>query len=257
MGNKNAYYFSHDYDPTGDPKMAALIGDYGAIGYGIFWRIVEMLHSDKDHRLPLKKYLYQAIAKQLLDTVKQKLVIDDLPQFVEMLIKDCIETYELFFLDGAMFSSQRVFRHFEKKKTISDLRSENGRKGAIAKQNKNLPFAEKQNEAKEIKGKESIILNNKGGFQCFNAEKFILDNSINFDKICIATMRGSDEVKRELHNYHLWLAKNEKYPTSEGAVLAGIESWILNSKNFKAKYNGQPTEAISNGMPHNLKKLNG
>lgn len=68
---KETYYFSHDYDPTGDPKMQAMIGNYGGMGYGIFWRIVEMLHADDNHRLPLKKYIFQAIAKQMQANAEQ------------------------------------------------------------------------------------------------------------------------------------------------------------------------------------------
>ena len=61
---KESYYFPHDYEPTGDPKIQALIGEYGATGYGIFWRVVEMLHSNAEHKLPFKNYIFLAIAKQ-------------------------------------------------------------------------------------------------------------------------------------------------------------------------------------------------
>jgi len=247
--SKQTYYFSHDFDPTGDPKMSAMIGEYGAVGYGIFWRIVEMLHADKDHSLPLKKYIYQAIAKQLLNSAKQNLVIDDLPQYVETFIKDCIEDYELFALQGDRFSSDRVFRHFEKKLKISELRSEIGKKGAIAKQNKILPESKKQNQAKEKKVKESInnIYNSNSDFVCYDSESFLLENQQAFEKICIATGKNSDEVKKELHAYHLWMEKNENYPTGKKAVLAGIESWILRSNDFKNKYNGQSVNGSKQG----------
>ena len=52
--SKETFYFPHDYDPTGDPKMQALLGEFGGCGYGVFWRIIEMLHSDSSHKLPLK-----------------------------------------------------------------------------------------------------------------------------------------------------------------------------------------------------------
>lgn len=254
---KDTYYFSHDYDPTGDPKMAAMIGEYGAIGYGIFWRIVEMLHSDKDHKLPIKKYIFQAIAKQLLNTCKQNLLIEDLPQYVESFINECINTYELFVINDGSFSSNRVFRHFEKKQKISDLRSEIGKKGAIAKQNNILPFAEKQNEAKESKVKESII-NNNSDFVCLDVERFILGNQQVFEKICIATSKGVDLAKKELRQYHLWLEKKGKYPTNNKAVIAGFESWLLNGENYKTKYNlhENANGIIQDKIPANLKKLN-
>lgn len=71
---------------------------------------------------------------------------------------------------------------------------------------------------------------------CYDVEEFILGNQKVFEKICIATQKKQDEVKTELHLYHLWLAKNEKYPMGNKAAAAGIESWIHNSKQFKKTY---------------------
>jgi hypothetical protein len=62
---KKTFYFSHDFEPTSDPKIQALISEYGGLGYGIWWRIIEMLHSDDDHKLPKKQFLYRAIAGQM------------------------------------------------------------------------------------------------------------------------------------------------------------------------------------------------
>ena len=101
---KDTYYFSHDYNPTSDPKIQALIGEYGAVGYGIFWRIVEMLHEDELHKLQCKKYIYLALAKQMLTSVEQ----------VESIIKNCIDTYELFKSDNDFFWSERVMRNINK-----------------------------------------------------------------------------------------------------------------------------------------------
>ena len=252
---KETYYFSHDYDPTGDPKMAAMVGEYGALGYGIFWRVVEMLHADEDHKLPFKKYIFQAIAKQLLNTCKQNLVIQDFDIFVEKFLNDCIDTYELFRMEGELFCSSRVFRHFEKKQRISDLRSEIGKKGAIAKQKNGLPFARKQIEAKESKVNTIIYNTDIEKFVCRDSEYYILNNQQVLEKICIATSKGLEEVKRELHNYHLWMEKNEKYPTGNKAVVAGVESWILNSNSYKKKYNSHEKELSEKGIPHNLPTL--
>ncbi len=62
---KKTFYFSHDFEPTSDPKIQALISEYGGLGYGIWWRIIEMLHSDDDHKLPKKQFLFRAIAGQM------------------------------------------------------------------------------------------------------------------------------------------------------------------------------------------------
>lgn len=143
---KEAYYFPHDFEPTGDPKIQALIGNFGGLGYGVFWRIIEMLHSSSEQRLPLKNYLYEAIAKQMQANAKQ----------IFELLKYAIEECELFASDGEFFWSERVNRNFERRLEISKIRSESGKKGAIAKQTK---ASAKQNQAKERKGKESILNN--------------------------------------------------------------------------------------------------
>lgn len=79
------------------------------------------------------------------------------------------------------------------------------------------------------------------GFACYDVEEYILGNQQQFEKICIATSRNADEVKKELHLYHLWLAKKEMYPMGKVAATAGIESWIHNSKTYKQKYGNTET----------------
>ena len=88
---KEVYYFQHDYNPTSDPKIVCLLGEYGGLGYGVYWRIVEMLHQENEHKLPLKQYIYVAIAKQMLTDAKQ----------IEAIIKNCVEVFELFQCDDS------------------------------------------------------------------------------------------------------------------------------------------------------------
>jgi hypothetical protein len=142
---KESYYFPHDFDPTGDPKIQALIGEFGAVGYGIYWRIVEMMHTDCNHKLPLKQYIYLAIAKQMLTSVEQ----------TQAIINYAINVCELFVSDSDFFWSNRVNSNFEKRSEISEKRSIAGKAGAIAKQN--LANASKVKEKKVKENKENII----------------------------------------------------------------------------------------------------
>jgi hypothetical protein len=123
---KEVFYFPHDYDSAGDPKLQALLGEFGAVGYGVYWRLIEMLHADDNHVLQLKDYIYLAIAKQMLTDAKQ----------VEAIVKQSIAVFDLFSSDGTCFWSERVFRNFEKRKEISAKRSESGKLGAIARKEK-------------------------------------------------------------------------------------------------------------------------
>lgn len=145
---KDTYYFQHDYNPTSDPKVQALIGECGAVGYGIYWRIVEMLHEDELHKLQCKKFIYIALAKQMLTSVEQ----------VEAIIKSCIEIYELFKSDNDFFWSERVMRNINKRTELSNKRSKAGKMSAESRKNstsvEQMPTSVEQNPTKERKGKE-------------------------------------------------------------------------------------------------------
>lgn len=120
---KDTFYFQHDYEPLSDPKLLALVGEFGAAGYGIFWRIVEMLHSDESHRLGHEKYIYSAIAKQMSTPVEQ----------VEEVINYSIEVCKLFVSDGESFWSERVYRNVEKREEIADKKRKAGLASAQAR----------------------------------------------------------------------------------------------------------------------------
>ena len=159
---KDTYYFSHDYNPTSDPKIQALIGEYGAVGYGLYWRIVEMLHEEGTHKLPCKKYIYLALAKQMY------LDVDT----VELVVKSCIELCELFNSDGIMFWSERVLRNIGKRNEISTKRSEAGKRSAELRKSsasdeqnstnvEQVSTSVQQNPTKERKVKENKVNENK------------------------------------------------------------------------------------------------
>lgn len=142
MAKDNTFWFPHDYEPTSDFKMQALVGEYGAIGYGLFWRFTEMLHSEQSHMLPMKQYLFLAIAKQMQANAEQ----------VEAVLSFAINTCELFESDGKFFWSNRVNRNLEDRAKISQERSIAGKKGAIAKQ---LLKANKQTQAQDRTGQDN------------------------------------------------------------------------------------------------------
>lgn len=165
---KETYYFAHDYNPTSDPKIQALIGEHGAAGYGIYWRIVEMLHEDDSHELELKPYMYIALAKQLSTSVEQ----------VRTLVEQCVNVYELFETDGVIFWSERVKRNIEKRNEISNKRSKAGK--ISAENRKNATHVEHMSThvehipTKEIKGKE-IKGNKEDNIKAFSFKKSLLD----------------------------------------------------------------------------------
>jgi hypothetical protein len=155
---KESYYFSHDFEPTSDPKMLPLVGEYGAIGYGIYWRLVEMLHSAPGNKLEQKEYVFMGLAKQMLTPVEQ----------VKAIITFCVEVCSLFYISDNFICCNRVFKNIEKRKTVSEQRSLAGKASAEKRKtqgkstnDKQKATGVKQKATKERKGKEIKVNYNK------------------------------------------------------------------------------------------------
>ncbi len=143
---KETLYFPHDYNPTSDPKMMALLGEYGGAGYGLYWRIVEMLHEDSEHKLPTKQYLINAIAKQMHTA----------PDFVLNFINDCVNVFELFKQEHDMIFCERVFRNINHRKEKTNTAKANARArwDAIALQTDATAMQSDANKGNKSKVKE-------------------------------------------------------------------------------------------------------
>ena len=143
---KESFYFQHDYEPISDPKITAMVGKFGAVGYGLFWRIVEMLHSDTTHKLPKKEYIFESIAKQMSTPVEQ----------VKEFVKYCTNTCELFADNKDFIISNRVLSNFKKREEISEKRSYAGRISAAKRATsiEQVSTSVQQKATKERKRKE-------------------------------------------------------------------------------------------------------
>jgi hypothetical protein len=116
-------YFPHDYDPLSDPKLGQFVRKHGAVGYAVYWRTVEMLHQNSEHKLPFKQYVYDEIA--------EKLSVD--APLVESLLEECVSKYDLFVGVQNLFWSERVFKNVEKRKLTIKQKSEAGKASADAR----------------------------------------------------------------------------------------------------------------------------
>ena len=88
----------------------------------------------------------------------------------------------------------------------------------------------------EIQNKIDLPKKENSDYVCYDVEEYVLGNQKLFEKICIATGKKDNEVKKELHLYHLWLTKNEKYPFGKKPAAAGLESWLHNGSSFKNNF---------------------
>lgn len=209
-------YFLHDTSAMEDEKISKLFVKFGYEGVGLFYATLEKLaKQEKPIEVNVLKFQLK-VGKRLEKCWK----------FMEEI--GIINTS-----NGETFNKQ-LLNFSEKYKIKKEKNTER-----ISQWRKNQHFTENVtryehicNTPKGIVSKVNVINNNKET-ECHDIEKFLLENQISFDKICIATYKMPDEVKRHIHEFHLWFTKNNKYPQNIKALLAGVESWIINSKNFK------------------------
>jgi hypothetical protein len=150
---KKTYYFQHDFEAISDPKIQYILAKFGGIGYGLWWRIVEMLHQEDENKLQHKEYIYFALSNQL------KCEQD----FVKAFIQSCIQEAELLDSDGEYFWSERVLKNVGKMQDIKEKRSSAGKKSAekrienqqVATSVQQNPTSVEQNPTKENKRKEN------------------------------------------------------------------------------------------------------
>lgn len=227
-------YFSHDHNARHDRKVVALVNKYKSSGYGIFWATNEMMHEEGGE-LELDLITYEALAKHLNEDIKH----------IQLVINDCVEKFLLYVKKDNRLTSNRVIKNLSEREEKKQVKVDAGRSGGInsgvsrkmkqieAQVEADAKQGTKGTESKEIKESK---LNGASDFVCYDAEEYISHNQQLFEKICIATFKGSDIAKTELHNFHLWLEKNNKYPSNNKSVAAGFESWLLND--YRKKYNG-------------------
>ena len=148
---KDTFYFSHDYATTNDPKIQALLAKFGARGYGIYWRLVEILHEQSEHKIELKPYFYEALSGTFREDSK---VINEI-------ITYCVEVCELFVQEEGFIYSKRVLNNIAKRDKIKEARSQAGKKSGQVRANKSeqsLTSVEQNltnsNKVKESKVKE-------------------------------------------------------------------------------------------------------
>lgn len=232
---KEVYFFRHDYNPTNDPKIICLLGNYGGLGYGVFWRIIELLNEEESHKLQFKKYIFEAIAKQMLANAKQ----------IEEIIKACIE-YELFESDNEYFWSNRVMRDMEWRKELSIKRAQSGSLGGKSKQ---VLSKKKQNVAYN-RIEYNNIINNKDNINIEIESKKTLSQQkeLSFDKekiIQFLIEKGLDEktARNELDKFILyWTEPNQKGKQRwQGEKFFDVKrrliTWINRSYNNNQKTN--------------------
>lgn len=63
---KDAFYFPHDSNARRDNKILAMTSVYGNEGYGLYWKILEVLREQPDYKYPIRgKFALRSLAADL------------------------------------------------------------------------------------------------------------------------------------------------------------------------------------------------
>ena len=115
---KDAYYFPHDSNARNDQRLMKVRMEYGFLGYGIYFGIIEILREQADYTL-----LFDDLESIAFDLRVELNVIEDI-----------VSNYNLFVIEGmSMFYSKSLKRRMEKLDLIKEKRSEAGRIGGKSK----------------------------------------------------------------------------------------------------------------------------
>lgn len=186
MKDKETFYFSHDYNSREDEKVKELVFQYGMMGYGIYWALVEMLYQNAN----ALRTNYARIAF-------------DLHQSTHVNVQAIIEDFDLFSFneDRSFFYSKSIQRRLEKR----DEKSKKARESALnrwgksdgnanASKTQSEPDAIKESKVKENKVKDNFLLEKetKGENQDF------LQNQKSEDKELFESVNPETEKEKKV-----------------------------------------------------------
>ncbi len=202
MKNKDAYYFSHDSNARHDPKIMALIEEYGLTGYAYFFTLIEILREQKNYILPF--YLVNCLAKEWQT--------HNSPISTERILQSMVQLQLLNKNDIGFFSPSlcdRMLKLDEMRKKRSDagmvgakvLWQTHSKRMANAKQrmaSKVKESKENKSKEKEIKQKQLITFEHLWNIYPRRLGK---DDALRHYTASIKTKEDYDSIQTALNNY--------------------------------------------------------
>ena len=151
MAKDQPYYFSHDVNASTDPKIVAMMSEYGTISYAWWWLLIEKLAISEDYRLPFKKYTFIALDKELgMNTENERPLNENERPLNEnerplnenehnffcsnksfLFINSLISDFELLECDDKYFWSPSLVRRQEERKSKYEKKQEQRRLAGI------------------------------------------------------------------------------------------------------------------------------
>ena len=270
MAKDQSYYFSHDVTASSDPKIVAMISEYGMIAYAWWWIILEKLASYEDYKLPLKRYTFLALDNELGVKNKENLTCvehvfkqnehvfeqNELCSMCSFLfVNSLISDYELLACDDEYFWSPSLTRRLEFRKVKNEELREKRRLAGI-----------KSGEARRKNEQKRTRVQHKGTRVEQNElikEKKIKENNIERDtRACEdenpLSMFDDDEVKNK-PIYDLYMkAIGDVSPVIKDRLDDLVESYgkerVIVAINTTADNGGNSIKYVETVTAGNLKK---
>lgn len=270
MAKDQSYYFSHDVTASSDPKIVAMISEYGMIAYAWWWIILEKLASYEDYKLPLKRYTFLALDNELGVKNKENLTCvehvfkqnehvfeqNELCSMCSFLfVNSLISDYELLACDDEYFWSPSLTRRLEFRKVKNEELREKRRLAGIKSGE-----ARRKNEQKRtrVQHKGTHVEQNK-----LIKEKKIKENNIERDTRAREdenplSMFDDDEVKNK-PIYDLYMkAIGDISPVIKDRLDDLVESYgkerVVVAINTTADNGGNSIKYVETVTAGNLKK---
>lgn len=208
---KDTFWFSHDYNARNDRKIAALVREYKAAGYGIYWCTAEMLHEENG-KLEFDELTFISIAKDL----------NEEPEFIKEVLQQCISKYKLFTVVDNNLTASRVIKNLETKEENRETKANSGRLGGI-----------KSGEARQIKAEtkqiKALLEANEAPLQKIEANEAYREDNIDNNTISISNDNNI------INNNIKEIAKKKfpQFPTEEDI---GLELPIILISKIKEYY---------------------
>lgn len=97
-----------------------------------------------------------------------------------------------------------------------------------------IPYPQEEEEREEEREieKEGEGVAPLDKFLCYDIEKFLKENKNHFEVVCMNAKKTDIEVLRVLKKYHLDCQRKEIYPRKPLSLIAGLQIWLLNEKQF-------------------------
>lgn len=270
MAKDQSYYFSHDVTASSDPKIVAMISEYGMIAYAWWWIILEKLASYEDYKLPLKRYTFLALDNELGVKNKENLTcvehvfkqnehVFEQNEFCSicsfLFVNSLISDYELLACDDEYFWSPSLTRRLEFRKVKNEELREKRRLAGI-----------KSGEARRKNEQKRTRVQHKGTHVEQNElikEKKIKENNIERDTRAREdenplSMFDDDEVKNK-PIYDLYMkAIGDVSPVIKERLDDLVESYgkerVIVAINTTADNGGNSIKYVETVTAGNLKK---